>query len=567
MDHINITLILDRILAFAVHKEAYTLAASLPLIRVLPRINIPTTYSHVIRRLVPVHVLVRGDRLDLLRLLDNPLSNQTVVRIANIAAAAGEVPILDWLLQSVGPQLLQRHHQPGSDPLPRQEIARFAIMHARVSVLDWYIHHGGDIRSNLGKLFDIATRSHQILSLAWLKEYALESGLEYGFPVAVEAGRVSADRRVAMLAWWMADYASRSGLLFPVDEGFPAKYAWYTADDNGLLVVEWWRNYCAETGRPFEWPLLDASMFHDIVKHGSLNLCQWWWSETADTIGIDQAKLLLQGILDPMCEWGRVRFLDWYWTLSIDRAGDIEFPRAWQPRQPFYRLNVLQWWETKVNANEMDPGVFDIVPEIGTHSKLDALIQQPYHGEVEILALDWWWARRDRFGIRPRLSQGILSPMVRRRDPELLAWYLDRCTPESRLPEVSIADIGSLVSRGRVDIVEQLLQLSLTANTPLVIHAFESEIDVSRFHQRIAASAVLDYLWNLCTRIGERFKPCYNTKSALRALKGGDLVSAKWWYAMHRVHGMAFPSAEELGSVQCAPGGVMALWIASVKRQ
>ncbi|KAI9219499.1 hypothetical protein BC828DRAFT_406644 [Blastocladiella britannica] len=82
--------------------------------------------------------------------------------------------------------------------------------------------------------------------------------------------------------------------------------------------------------------------------------------------------------------------------------------------------------------------------------------------EIQLPALDWWWARRDRFGLGPQLSLVVLLRLTKSHNLYLLQWYLDRCTPDSPLPALKFDDVALMVSSGRVDMVEQIWQLSVT---------------------------------------------------------------------------------------------------------
>ncbi|KAI9223792.1 hypothetical protein BC828DRAFT_375130 [Blastocladiella britannica] len=552
----NIPLILDRILLFAAHK-AYSLAAGLELLCVAPRMDATDAHCHIIRRLADVHDLGHGGRLELIQVLGNDISDQDIRCISEGAATAGQVHILDWILLN---------YRPGVD---LQKIELLAVMHGRASVLDWRIAHNVDLCSDLGDLFLTATQYCQLPSLERLKTYAVKRKLEYAFLPSSRLHRIQrlpVDRRIAMLDWWKTDYATRSDPKFPENCGFSPDLA--SCSDDGLPVVHWWQTYCAETGREFTWPKLNPTTLHfNLVRTDSLQLLQWWWGETVQQHGIHGAKFYLQDILDAICEGGLTPILDWYWDLCANSNGAVQFaPRNWRPRHPFIHMSVIRWWEAKVESGQAKPSVFHIVPKTPMLSNLDMIFETPINNEVSVTALDWWWARRERFGLKPSLSIVILPSLVRRRDPELLSWYLDRCTDESRLPDVSIDDLASLVSRGRVDLIEKLWQLSLSfTNKPLTIYIYRSQIGTGEFNKRVSASAVLDYLWDICTRAGMRFTPCHNPWSAIWSMDASDLGAAKWWYAMHRVHDTVFPSIEQLGNVKCALDSQMAQWIRSIQ--
>ncbi|KAI9216240.1 hypothetical protein BC828DRAFT_419035 [Blastocladiella britannica] len=550
----NIPLILDRILLFASHK-VYTLTAGLGFLQVLPHTELPDTRRHIVCRLVDVSDLGFIGRLDLLWLLAEPLTAKIIGHIAHSAAIAGHTHVLEWLLigrPMLDPKFLTR---------TLHNIVYLAAMHGRTHVLDWCAAHGAVIRSGFKDPFNVATQYCRLDSLKWLKAYSVEHGIDYEFrAIHREIGLkfVPGKQRVAVLDWWKAEYTSRPEPMFSATGvGFPSKLAVYT--DDGLLVVDWWRTYCAEMGREFTWPVLSAISLLSLAMTGSLSMCQWWWDETVQQIGIQETKLLLPGVLDIICESGRPDYLDWYWSTCADSGGEIEFPRDWRPQVPFTHLNVIQWWDTKVEAGQVDPDVFDIVLQEPL-TKLDMILSRSGGAVIQLQALDWWM---QRFGVEPRLSPATLSRLANSHNLDLMKWYLDRCTPESPLPALTFGTATSMVSTGRLDMVEQIWQLSVTYNRLLTLDQFE--IKILQIDQRIASSAVLDYLWDFCTRIGVRFEPGYNSKSTILAMEANDLDSIKWWYAMHRVHSTAFPSAEELGRVDCAPDSVVARWIRSIQ--
>ncbi|KAI9215774.1 hypothetical protein BC828DRAFT_410184, partial [Blastocladiella britannica] len=308
----------------------------------------------------------------------------------------------------------------------------------------------------------------------------------------------------ATLDWWRAEYVGRSEPLFPVDKDFPTELA--LCPEDGMVVVRWWRDECTKSGREFTWKPLDAITLWRLVIFGSLSLCQWWWGATVRRLGIQSAKRLLPGILDTICEYGRTDLLDWHWDLHATSNGENEFPRTWRPRRPFVRLDVLQWWETKVDAKQMDAGVFDIKSRAPL-TKMDVLFEKPTGEEVDVEAVDWYWARPDHGGLEARLSQKTLSPLMRYRNLDLLQWYLDNCTPESPLPALTLNALASMVSQGRVDLAEQMWRISVAHDKPLTFSAMDKSIDTLKFHRRVAAPAVLAYLWDICARIGVRFEP------------------------------------------------------------
>ncbi|KAI9216133.1 hypothetical protein BC828DRAFT_394162 [Blastocladiella britannica] len=563
----SISLILDRILLFA-SRTTYSLAAGLELLCVLPRVDLPETHRHVLHRLVNPHDHGHSGHLDVLQLLDTSLLPDTfIAQAAEGAAAANHTHVLDWLF-ALRPDPEAFWSTAVCDGLdewtsPLMNVVRLAAEHAHMDVLEWCVAHGAHIETISNEYtegpFTTATRHCQICVLDWLKAYAVERGLDYDFPAVNcqdSCQKVTARAQLAMLDWWKADYATRSDVsLFPTNAEFGPEYAWCT--DHGLLVVDWWRASCTEMGREFVWPVLNSNSLWYLVRNDSLSLCQWWWDETVHRIGIQQAKRILRDILDPICEFGRVGFLDWYWDLCLDSGGEIEFPQTWQPRHPFFRLNVIEWWDTKIERGQLDAGVLFNLCD------LDALFQIPVHGKIEVTALDWWWARRDRFRLEPQLSPGVLSRLPNYREHELFLWYLDRCTSDSPLPPMTLDALATMVSMGRVDMVERIWQLSVSRHhARFVINQGKGEIRTLPFRQRVSSWAVLDYLWDLCARIGVRFEPGYNPKNAIKAVEADELGAARWWYAMHCVHGTVFPNIKELDRV--APGGVTSRWIQSL---
>ncbi|KAI9216044.1 hypothetical protein BC828DRAFT_394337 [Blastocladiella britannica] len=550
MSALDISLVLDRILLFASHK-ACTFAAGLELLQILTRIDLPDTHRYVIRRLVGIHVLSTMGHLDLLQLLPLPLSDTATSSIAVGAATAGHVRLLDWTLGAAASPL---------STFAYQTIAHLGIVGGHTAVLDWIVEHGTDPRAEFNGAYLRATRACQPRVLDWLKAYTAGYGLVDNFAYLdrhSDSPDVAVAAQIATLDWWKAEYAARDVPMFPMDADFVPKHAWCcAAEDQEMLVVDWWRTYCSETGREFKWAELDSLMLWFLVRHNALSLCKWWWSHTVETIGIEQANEILGDILFTICEYNRVAFLNWYWDLCVSSGGAIEIPRTWRPRTPFTQLSVIQWWEAKVEDGLMESGVFDIVPD-SLLTKLDAILNVPTMTAIEVSALDWWWARRDRFGLDPRLSHKVMLRVMVERDPEILHWYLDRCTPESPLPVLTLDMVAKMISLGRVGLIERLL----SSKSPLDVGAV---IELPQFQQRIASSVVLDYLWDHSARAGVRFEPCYNSKSAIKAMTAGDLDASRWFYAMHLVHGTGFPSVKELGGVICAPGGEMERWIRSI---
>ncbi|KAI9217540.1 hypothetical protein BC828DRAFT_390919 [Blastocladiella britannica] len=551
---LDIPLIVDRILLLASHK-VYAFTASLYLLKVLPRIDLLDTHRHVLHRLVDLRLVSDTGHLDVLQLLDTPLLSKLRI-ISTIlvgAARSGHIHLLDWLLSVALPHIT---------PAMFQMIADLSATGGHTRVLGWVVAHGTDMRFNFERAYVHATEAGQLHVLDWLKTHTTGHGIADSFPALNRLNTsqpITAAAQIKTLDWWKAEYAERGMPMVPADADFLPKYAWCVAEDKGLLIVDWWRAYCAEVGRAFKWAALNNLMLFHLVVHNAPSLCRWWWDETVQQIGILRSKEILQDILDSICERGRPQFLDWYFDMCVKSAGVIETPRHWRPRVPFTQLDVIQWWETKVETNQVDPDVFSMVNS-EYHTELDTILRVPASATIDTSALDWWWARRDRFGLEARITQWTMTRMMMDRDPEVIQWFLDRCTPDSPPPHLNLDMVTKAISLGQFDMFEKLL-----AKTSFDTTEMETEIKIPLYFRRIASSAVLDYLWNFCALVGVRFEPGYNTKSAITAIKEGDNDAARWWYAMHRVHGTAFPSAEELGRIKYVFDKEMLSWIKSVQ--
>ncbi|KAI9219035.1 hypothetical protein BC828DRAFT_387092 [Blastocladiella britannica] len=311
--------------------------------------------------------------------------------IAEGAAAAGHVHVLDWMLSVA--------RVPGHllDPID-YKIVQNAVRHAAPTA---HLRFKG--------LFDYATRHCQLLSLSWMKDKYVDHGIEYDFvPVERDIGAWPAmgEHRVVMLNWWKAEYASRSKPMFPANQFFPPGLAYCT--DNRLLVIDWLRSYYAETGREFNWCKLDINYLAFMVIEDSLELCQWWWDETVKRIGIEQAKPLLRKALKTMCDYGRLNFLDWCWSIFSDSAANIDDHWSWRPAQPLFRLNVIQWREAKVELGEIGSQVLAI-GRCDAWERMDTLLSTSYIEKFEVRAMDWWWARRDVIGLKACVSRDTMS--------------------------------------------------------------------------------------------------------------------------------------------------------------
>ncbi|KAI9217712.1 hypothetical protein BC828DRAFT_408253 [Blastocladiella britannica] len=547
------SIILDRILLFAVHK-AYTLRDGLMLLHVAPRIETPSTHRAVMRRLVPANALVRTD---LLAQLGHLPSGPTLENIVLSAAAAGQVDVLEYL------HARDRHRQIIFRPLPTNwpwclsigDVFIKAVTHGQLAVMDWIINvcDASLVTQMLvNDAFVAATSASQVPSLTWLKAHAAAHGLEYDFEPYMyrESQPTPAPaHQVAMLDWWWAELAARQPsnrlTMFDAFHRFLPECATVSH-----TTMDWWRDRCAEAGHTFSWPILNRESLRNLIASGDLELCRWWWADTALQLRRvsrterrqHRVPMDLHRELDTMCEFNRVDFLEWYWELH--ESGEIAFPKGkWRPRRPFFHLDVIQWW----SAPERDCGdVFRIVPAAVGCTPLDALMTRPVYSKVDIEALDWWWTRRDQFGLEANLSQSVLQDLVMMCDPDLLQWYLARCTPRSPLPHVGLTAFASLVARGHAHVLEELWDQSQALASKLQMAKYNAGIDVRYFDGSVSLPVVLDCLWESYECAGLSIGRLFEPKSVLEALGKGQIDAVGWWYAMHCVHGTPFPLAEDL---------------------
>ncbi|KAI9221101.1 hypothetical protein BC828DRAFT_91969 [Blastocladiella britannica] len=562
----EIPLVVDRILAFAVHK-VYSLEKGLAFLSALPNTDTPWTQRHFIRRLVPMDSLGALGRLDLLQSLDCPVSDRTIELIALGAAGAGHVHLLHWTRDS---RPTHAHFQPISDrsfsnwPLQHAFVA--ALRNGHTEILDWCVAvTGTSFRSELYLPFCEATYWGQVRSLAWLKAYATRHGLTCPpFYQVLSSPKIApiqpAERVVATLDWWVAEHATQPPqgpfmiCAANMEAGeFPLRLMCNT--DNGLLMIDWWRAYCAGTGQPSALPIL-ATALPLWLMCASNNLAQFqvWWEDTALQVGRDQAAALLTQSLDDLCEHGNIHFLDWFWDLACNSATTkVMFSRAWRPMRPFGHLNVIRWWEAKVASGEVDADVLDIISGSFNGSKLDTLMEKPIATSVDVDAVEWWWARRGQYDLEPSLSPLTFSNLLRYRDFDLLQWYIEQCTADSPLPSVTLCDLASIVAQDRLGMME----LPDRPSFPIVTAGGRS---VARFQEEgsLPVLTVFDGVWSQVTA-----RDAFNISvgKVLSALNDGCLDVARWYYAMHRVHGTVFPSALELKSVKCAPASAVGLWL------
>ncbi|KAI9218795.1 hypothetical protein BC828DRAFT_387644 [Blastocladiella britannica] len=544
----NTPLVLDRILVFAAHR-AYTLRDGLELLNVSARSDIPTTYSHIVRRLVPKHALGEMGRIDLLNMLEQPLSAKSIENIATGASQGAHIHVLEWTHRQLpnpnnGTLFRSRRPEPHAHMSAFLSITFPAIQHAHFHLLEWFSTYGpGYFKHGLSYLFSNATLCGQVLVLAWLRAYAIQHKTDNLFEYKIyQPPRAPSAQHVAMLDWWKADYVGRPVKLFPQSSHFPHQLAW--SSDDGLLLVDWWRTYCAETGCDFSWPVLNPTSLGKILKDGSISLCQWWWEDTVRQRGIGYASTLLMtaAVLDAMCEYNRVDLLDWFWDLCAGPTNELAFPPDWRPKHPFSHLRVIQWFENKVADGLIDAAVIGI-ELLKTHDeqRLDVLFWSCDSLCPDLViglgALDWWWARRDRFGLEMRHLPRVFSQLATSRSLAHLHWYLDHYTADTLIPPLTLQEIAGLVSRGRADLADQVWRHP--TQSPLISDS-TNPIDTSKFADTVAVPVVLDYLWEHCGRAGEtRAVFFFEAASVRQAAKDNDLDSVRWWDAMRRVHGTA----------------------------
>ncbi|KAI9220052.1 hypothetical protein BC828DRAFT_398454 [Blastocladiella britannica] len=483
-------------------------------------------------------------------------SHQAACQIIQGAARAGHAQVLDWLCTfcPIKQIMFSPTHMYWFAPSIIRTIACAAVQHAHIHLLEWCkVQDKAELRASLSILIADATRHGQPPSLEWLRAYIVESGASdeyYSSGSLYEP--VSSSRQIAALDWWKANYAARFMVLFPPNKQLPLELIKY--GDDGLLLVDWWRAYCVETGRAFSWPVLTNDLLSKNIAYGSPGMCRWWWNDTMQRFGSARASdLLTETLLDVMCDRGSVEFFDFYWDLCADPANKFAFPLDWRPRHPFSRLSVIQWFEAKVASGTVDAAVFDIAPPKAPGALcLDALFE--ITSTVELAALDWWWARRNQYNLGSRLSLSAISTLVANQFLDRLQWYLDHCTLPSPLPTLTLQSIANLVSLGRADLADRQWYSTLTCA--------ERQLTVYSLKDIVPVPVVLDYLWEHCAGVPSNiFTEC---ASVNQALKDNFFEAANWWYAMHRVHGTAFPSAEDLSRMKGPLGREMSEWVKSI---
>ncbi|KAI9216035.1 hypothetical protein BC828DRAFT_394350 [Blastocladiella britannica] len=526
-------LVLDRILAFAAHR-VYSLADALVLGDVM--VGAVETRRWLIQRLVQPHT-----NLDLISVYRR-LTDRAIARTCLAASAAGHVRALERTSHTI---------------LGIEYIFYAAIAPAQISVMDWCFVHlkqlkEDDLDDTLASAAREATRCCHVAVLQWIKDHfygRLQSAMaeinQYSFSPLPR--HLSADRMLATFDWWSAELAwSHKRPIFRSAEEAPVELACCVA--NGAAVVDWWRRYCYDHGYVFQWPaVVTKDYLWYLIKYDRLDSCRQMWAAAAMNVATAAAAEML----DLMCECGRTDFLDWVW--EDDRLRDAI--TAWRPRRPFSRLDVIEWFGTRA----VDAAAFEIVLKDECSSRLESLFRIEM---AEVEALDWWWARRDRFGLAADLSPQCLSVLSKPSTLHLLQWYLDRCSPVQHLPVWTLTDLAAVAACGRIDIAEQVWGMSSECGHQLLLAHDDSFFDSQEFDEHLPVATLMDYLWEFYRRAGVPFPLITTTSVAIRhALQFGDLDAVRWWYAMHRVHGTGFLSAEELRAVECAPGSQLARWI------
>ncbi|KAI9222443.1 hypothetical protein BC828DRAFT_396729 [Blastocladiella britannica] len=230
--------------------------------------------------------------------------------------------------------------------------------------------------------------------------------------------------------------------------------------DDGMQVVEWWREYCAEQGRPFRWPVLTSQTLWHLIKYGSVEFCDWWWKDTVRQLGT-LAIERMRDMVNLICDHGRRDLLDWYWDVCQTHNNKRFFKLAFRshPRRPFFHLSVIEWWNAKVESGQVSEHVFDFWDADGL--PLDVLFSMLEPLVMELDALDWWWARRERFGLEAHLSPLVFAHLMTSEQYALLQWYLNRCTRDSPLPDLTLSNLSAMFAAGQVGLVEQIWQLSV----------------------------------------------------------------------------------------------------------
>ncbi|KAI9221493.1 hypothetical protein BC828DRAFT_404877 [Blastocladiella britannica] len=562
---------LDTILHFAA-QQTTTLHAGLALLNAAPRSVIPSTHRHVIRRLVPVRVLgVLGD-LTVLHLLPSPLMKDDLGHLSRAAAAAGNVHVLDWICSQ--PQHMGIRTALVSDPMP-SGVFSAALKHSQLGVLDWCVENGSTFPPHvLDHAFKFATSHGQARSLGWLKAHASKLGVgapAHPFTQFFHMQNTTVENQLAALDWWKAEYVARNDLpslrLYD-DDKFPVYLARTSTD--GRRIVDWWRAYCREMGRDFQWPPLDKISATTLVFTGNLALCQWWLAHSLQHHASYSGPTdLIAGLLETMCEQGKVGFLDWYWDMALDPSvRGINVDPRWRPHRPFAHMSVIRWWEAKVSSGAVSPRVFELPdqqqPRLQRRNPLEHLFQSLLRCSSLSLpdpcaALEWWCARWEPLKGLVAIAPNTWSELVQIH-LGAFQWYLDCCTNDTRLPVPSLTmhDLASMVARGRPDLLDRLWRLHMDRGLPLTL--FEPatggtghRINVSHFIDAPAVplTTVLDTVQAFCTRAGVPLVPRDHllVESVLVAMEADDLAAARWWYAMHVVHGTPFLTREELEQV------------------
>ncbi|KAI9216775.1 hypothetical protein BC828DRAFT_409120 [Blastocladiella britannica] len=509
----------------------------LQLLRVLPQSETPDAHRAVLCRLAPPRLLAKIGRVDLIREVP---SEMDAMVIASVAGAVGRVHVLEWLRATRAAVLLTHKILKG--------IFNAAIVHAHIEVMEFCVANGLDVQAVLVGSMLTATQHCQPEALQRLRAYAQARDVHFGSPLTKSlrlAPNLPAERLIATLEWWKAEYASRPGSDFCAKPDVPFELACRVTD--GRPVIDWWRKTRTD---PIAIPALNEASLWTMFMAGNLPLCQWWWStdEKLESDQVEKQKLMVE-LLDDMCDDGQVQFLDWFWDLTQDPRSGVTLPASWRPHTPFRRLDVIHWWADKAARGQVDPAVISLASPRTDATPMEILFREDLFScseePIELVAIEWWWDRREQFNLKPDIPQRALAQWIDGEMDDQLMWYLSRCTSDSPLPAPGLTQLAAIVGRGRADLMELILQLHLRFGKTLT---FESKLDPRRRYNKVAVSVALDAVWDFCVRLGARFEPGYTSESALLAVDLGQLEAARWWYAMHRVHGFAFPSAAELSS-------------------
>ncbi|KAI9215903.1 hypothetical protein BC828DRAFT_410024, partial [Blastocladiella britannica] len=493
----------------------------LELLNVVSPSQSPETLGHVARRLVPARAVGRTGRLDLLQALlaRQPLSSVETDHVVVGAAAFGHMHVLDHLSES------------NNTELPIGKIFSAAVGGAQLPVMDWCVRHGLEFPD--GPEFCqgpcpilLATRHCHIVVLEWIKAYALEHNVEFPsleFNLSCRFCDPSSARRVAVLDWWKAEYAAaarqEAPSIFDLAE-LPAPLI--DQASNGIMMLDWWRDHCAEQGRPFKWPALDPYFLSLIVKQGNVHVWLRWWTEAAS----GDSSWALANSLPLMCAHGTTHLLDWYWHFTHDPASNVTFPADWRPRRPFRNLETIQWWEAKVATGEVDAAIFTLETSDG-NSPLEKLLALPVSDWPDSKVLNWWWSRPEIIGAAVNISDAHLLEVMRNHKFDLLHWYLCHNADESKLPTLSLTNMASLVASGYANFLEALWAKATPHHRDRVFTFITSKIDVRYILGYLPLPTVLSFLWRFFVEHDLPLDRLFRADSVLIALDNGYLDAAR----------------------------------------